>query len=480
LKTSLRFFLGLIFFVTASAYAVAQNTSGGVRGVVKSNDDGLLPFATIFVKQNGSGTTTNEKGVYEIELAPGWYDLVFQFLGYETTLRKVEITNGFIQLDVIMKPQPTILPEFVTGGNAEDPAYTIMRKAIAKANYHRNELDWYSARVYIKGVGKLKDYPWLAKKAVEKEGIKKNQAFVSESVSDIKYTRPNKFEEKVISIRSDGKDNNTSPNQFVFGSFYEPMIAETVSPLSPKAFSYYKFEYLGTFKDREYDVSRIKVTPRSKGDDVVDGEILIVENWWSIHSVDLHTTKLGIDIWVKMMSAPVEDKVWLPVSHRFKVDGKFFGFEFEYNYLATVSNYKIQVNPKVYVETKQMEVVDEKIEKEEAKEIEKKYATAKSSKQKAQIDKTKELQERLSSGKEITRKELNTLMKEYEKEEIKKSKEPEVVSNTSFKIDSGAYKKDSVYWTHVRPVPLTIDEVVGYKKMDSIAEVKRKEEAGDT
>lgn len=458
----------------------AQNPVSGVRGVVKSNDDGLLPFATIFVKQNGSGTTTNEQGAYEIELAPGWYDLVFQFLGYETTLRKIEITSGFVQLDVIMKSQPTILPEFVTGGNVEDPAYTIMRKAIAKANYHRNELDWYSARVYMKGVGKLKDYPWLAKKAVEKEGIKKNQSFVSESVSDVRYTRPNKFEEKVISIRSDGKDNNTSPNQFVFGSFYEPMIAETVSPLSPKAFSYYKFEYLGTFKDREYDVSRIKVIPRSKGDDVVDGEILIVENWWSIHSVDLHTTKLGIDIWLKMMSAPVEDKVWLPVSHRFKVDGKFFGFEFEYNYLATVSNYKIQVNPKIYVENKQMEVVDEKIEKEEAREIEKKYAAAKSTKQKAQIDKTKELQERLSSGKEITRKELNTLMKEYEKEEIKKSKEPEVISNTSFKIDSGAYKKDSVYWTHVRPVPLTIDEVVGYKKMDSLAEVKRKEEAGDT
>jgi hypothetical protein len=29
-------------------------------------------------------------------------------------------------------------------------------------------------------------------------------------------------------------------------------------------------------------------------------------------------------------------------------------------------------------------------------------------------------------------------------------------------------------------VPLTVDEVVGYKKMDSIADVKRKEEAGDT
>jgi hypothetical protein len=478
LKTSLLLPITLVFFLI-SCQALAQTQPAGVRGVVKSNDEGNLPYATIFVKQNGSGTTTNQEGQYEIELAPGWYDIVFQFLGYETTLRKVEVTNGFVQLDVTMKSQPTILPEVVTGGNAEDPAYTIMRKAIAKANYHRNELDTYSARVYIKGVGKLKDYPWLAKKAVEKEGIKKNQAFVSESVSDVKYTRPNKFEEKVISIRSDGKDNSTSPNQFVFGSFYEPTIAETVSPLSPKAFSYYKFEYLGTFKDREYDVSRIKVIPRSKGDNVVDGEIYIVENWWSIHSVDIHTTKLGIDIWVKMMCAPVEDKVWLPVSHRFKVDGKFFGFEFEYNYLATVSNYKIQVNPKVYVEPSEMDVIDEKIEKEEAKEIVKKNPP-KSAKDKAKEDKNKQLQDRLTAGKEITRKELNTLMKEYEKEEIKQSKEPEVVSNVSFKIDSGAYKNDSVYWTHIRPVPLSVDEVVGYQKTDSMAEVNRKKEAGDT
>lgn len=448
--------------------------------MVRATDEGPLPYATIFVKQTGTGTTTNQEGVYEVELAPGWYEIVFQFLGYETTVRKVEITDGFVKLDVSMKSQPTVLPEVTIGDDNEDPAYTIMRKAIAKANYHRNELDWYSARVYMKGVGKLKDYPWLAKKAIEKEGIKKNQAFVSESVSDIKYTRPNKFEEKVISIRSDGKDNNTSPNQYVFGSFYEPVIAETVSPLSPKAFSYYKFEYLGTFKDREYDVSRIKVIPRSKGDNVVDGTINIIENWWSIHSMDIHTTKLGIDIWIKNMSAPVDDKVWLPVSHQFKVDGKFFGFEFEYNYLATVSNYKIQVNPRVYVDNSQMEVIDEKIEKEEAKEIQQKMAAARPAKGNAKVDKTKELQGRLSSGKEITRKELNALMKDYEKQELKQSKQPEVILNTSFKIDSGAYKKDSTYWSHIRPVPLTQEEVKGYQKSDSLAEVDRKKEAGDT
>jgi hypothetical protein len=48
------------------------------------------------------------------------------------------------------------------------------------------QLDSYSAQVYMKGTGKLVDYPWLAKKMIEKEGIKKGQAFVSESVSEIK------------------------------------------------------------------------------------------------------------------------------------------------------------------------------------------------------------------------------------------------------------------------------------------------------
>lgn len=477
LKTKLLpcFLFGLLFTFSIQAYT--QGT--GVRGTIKADDGTPLSFATIFVKQTGTGTTTNLNGFYEIFLTPGKYELVYQYLGYETVVRQVELTGGLVEINVSLKTQVTMLQTVVVKAGQEDPAYTIMRKAIAKANYHRNLLDSYSAMVYIKGAGKLKDYPWLAKKALEKEGIDKNRVFVSESVSEVKYTRPNKFEEKVISIRSDGKDNNTSPNQFIFGSFYEPIIAETVSPLSPKAFSYYRFEYLGTFKDREYEVSRIKVIPRSKGDNVVDGIIYIVENWWSIHSLDLHTTKLGIDILIKVMCAPIEEKAWLPVSHQFKVDGKFFGFEFEYSYLATVRDYKIQVNPEIYVEAEMMEVVDEKLQKEQAKEIEKKF-TSKTNSKKAQEDQAKQLQERLESGKEITRKELRTIIKEYEKAELKEQKEPEILSDVYFKIDSGAYKKDSLYWSQMRPVPLTSDEVMGYHKSDSLAEVDRKKEAGDT
>src|SRR6185436_6262886 len=128
----------------------------------------------------------------------------------------------------------------------------------------------------------------------------------------------------------------------------------------------------------------------------------------------------GVKIGIKQVYAPIEDKAWLPVSNQFKIEGKFFGFEFVYDYLATLSNYKINLNPKMIIP--QMEVIDEKIEKQEAKKIEKKYSK-----------KDQDLQERLASGKEITRKELKAIMKEQEKEDLKAQKEPEVISETSFK-----------------------------------------------
>ena len=473
--TKVRRFVRFVFLYLCSFTGYGQ--TGGVHGIISDEGSDPLSFATIFVKQLGTGTTANAEGFYEILLAEGKHELVFQHLGRRSEVRIVQIREGFTELNITLVPQEILLQSVTVNADDEDPAYSIMRRAIAKANYHRNVLDAYSARVYIKGAGKLEDYPWLARKTLEKEGIEKDRVYISESVSEIKFTRPGKFEEKVISIRSDGKDNNTSPNSYIFGSFYAPEVAGTISPLSPKAFSYYKFEYLGTFRDREYEVSRIRVTPRSKGDNVVDGIIFIVENDWSIHSLDIQTIKLGISIDIKVMCGPIEDKVWLPVSHQFKVEGKVFGFEFEYNYLSSVSNYKITVNPDVYVEN--MKVIDDKTDHALAKEVEQTHKQLRK-KPDRKAEKTEQLQERLAAGEEITRKELKTLVNEYEREERKQQKEPAVLSEVSFKIDSGAWRKDSLYWAEVRPIPLTREEIKGYEKSDSVSSVERAKAEGDT
>ncbi len=440
--------------------------AGGVKGMIRGDDGAALAFATIYVKQTGSGAVSDLQGHYEITLPSGHYDLLFHYLGFETQSRSLEIADSFLEINITLKTQVIQLQAVTVKAGKEDPAYTIMRKAIAKAKYHTQQIDGYTAKVYIKGKGQLKDYPWLAKKALEKEGITKDRIFISESVSEIKYTRPNKFEEKVIAVYTNGNNRNTSPNAYVFGSLYEPEIAETVSPLSPKSFSYYRFEYLGSFKDRSYEISKIKITPRSKGDNVFDGVIYIVEDWWSIHSADLNATKLGIKFHVKQIYNPIEEKAWLPVSQQFFVEGKVFGFEFVADYLATVKEYKITLNPSLPLE---MTVIDETVEKEQAKQVEKKFSK-----------KNQQLQKRLEEGKDVTRKELNQLVKQYEKAEQKEQKAPEVIQETSYKVDSLAYKKDSTFWKEMRPVSLTKEEERGYHVADSISIEQKKKEEGDS
>lgn len=452
--------------VLGGMFVTLAGFGGGIRGVIKGDDGAPLAFATIYVRQTESGAVSDPDGKYEVALAPGRYDLVFHFLGFETFSRTVDIGNDYVTLDVNLKAQVVQLQAVTVKAGKEDPAYTIMRKAIAKAKYHTQQIDKYTAKVYIKGKGQLTDYPWLAKKALEKEGITKDRVFIQESVSEITYTRPNKFDEKVIAVYTNGNTRNSSPNAYVFGSLYEPEIAETVSPLSPKAFSYYRFTFEGTFRDRTYHISKIKVTPRSRGDNVFEGTIYIVEDWWSIHSTDLTVSKLGIKFRVKQIYNPIEEKAWLPVSQQFHIDGRFMGFEFTAEYLATVKDYRITLNPALPLE---MTVIDETVQKDQAKAVEKKYSK-----------KGQQLQKRLEEGKEVTRKELNQMVKEYEKSERQQQKEPEVIEETTYKVDSLAYKKDSTFWSEMRPVQLTKEEVRGYHVNDSMSEVQRKREEGDS
>ncbi|MFM8832853.1 MAG: DUF5686 family protein, partial [Cytophagales bacterium] len=177
--------------------------------------------------------------------------------------------------------------------------------------------------------------------------------------------------------------------------------------------------------------------------------------------------KLGINFKIKQIYNPIEDKAWLPVINKFVISGKVFGFDFEGEYFAVIKDYKIKLNPDLAVA--EMKMVDEKLEKEQAKQIEKKFSK-----------KDQQLQERLASGKEVTNKELRQIIRDYEKQEQQETKEPEVLSESSFKIDSTAYKKDSTFWADIRPVALSKQEERGYEISDSIAIAQKKRDEGDT
>lgn len=457
---NLRFLLPL-FFISFSLYS----QSGGIRGTVTGKDGEELGYATIYIRNIETGTTTNNEGFYQIRLDPGKYDLVFQYLGYKTIVKYVDISSEVQTLDVNLQALTYQLSEVIVDSDKEDPAYTIMRKAIAKANYHRQQLNSYSARVYIKGSGRLLDSPFFLRKKIAKEGIDSTTAFTSESVTDIKFTRPNTYEQHVISVRASGDDGNTNPNDYIFGSFYEPKINEAISPLSPRAMAHYYFKYLGAFSDKGVIVNMIKVIPKSKGDNLYSGDLFIIEDLYSIYSLDLHTELYGIEFEIKVIYNPIDEKVWMPITHQFDIKAKILGFDFVYNYLAVASDYKIEINPDL---DHNFDVVDEKIEFEKADSLETKERS------------TTNLLEDFNTEGELTRKQLRKMINEYEKVEMEEMNSKNISMITNESIDSLANKKDSTYWNTIRPVPLNSFEVKGYRKLDSIAVVQREENAKDS
>ena len=233
-----------------------------------------------------------------------------------------------------------------------------------------------------------------------------------------------------------------------------PTVVDAISPLSPRAFSYYRFEFLGSFMDRGQEVNKIKVKPRSKGDNVFEGTIYIRENFWNIHSLDLKTSFEGFNVYMEKVYAPIVDDIWLPVTQKIAFNGSMLGFGLNYKYIASVSDYQVTPNPDLSLK---LEVIDDKIDPVPDEVIE----------EEKQLDK-EQPKEALKEDKALTRKKLVELMEDYEEEEWEEQEgEGEVVSDYWYQVDTGATKKDSAYWANIRPVPLTESEIQGYKKDDS-------------
>lgn len=449
------FFFGYLFLILLSLFFNSLCFGQGIKGTVINTEGEPLGYASVFVRNLGDGIPTNQNGSYELKLQKGVYDVLIQYLGYKSHLETVIISDEWVDLNVTLEPQTYSLAEVEVNAGKEDPALTIMRKAIAKSKYHRLQVQKYTMMVYLKGTGMMTDAPFFLKNKIEKEGLKLNEAYTTESVSKLSFIQPNKVNETVISIRTSGDDQSTSPGRFIQASFYQDKVVDIISPLSRQAFQYYKFFYEGSFFDQDVMVSKIKVIPRSKGQQVFEGHIFIVEDLWAIHSLDLKSNLMGFDIDIRQQFAPVAAQVWMPISHVYRFGGKFFGFEGEFNYLASTRDYEITLNPDL---VQVPEILDEKVQD--------------IPKEAAKFEKNTSAMEQLTKEQPTTRKEYRKLMNAYEKESLKKQTEPEVISDRTFKIDSLARKRNLNYWDSIRPVPLSAIEIKGYIRDDSLAVIE--------
>ncbi|MEQ6124953.1 DUF5686 and carboxypeptidase regulatory-like domain-containing protein [Pseudotenacibaculum sp. MALMAid0570] len=395
----------IIFTITIGSFAQ-------IKGKVTDTDGNPLSFVSIYLDKTVTGTTSNDNGDYELDLKKtGNYTIVFQFLGYKTLKKSVNVQSFPYTLNATLEEEKVELDE-VKISTTENPANAIIRSAIDAKDKNTDKLAEYTASFYSRGLFRVKNAPEkiLGQKLGDLGGgldsTRSGIIYLSETMSEIAFQkRPRNFKEKIIASKVSGSDNGISFNRAEDATinFYDNAvnIAENklVSPIANGAFGYYRYKLEGTFYDKNGTlINKIAVTPKRDGDRIFKGFIYIVEDDWAIYGVDLITSgkQIGIpmigDLRFKQDYNYAEsNKAWVLISQTIDFQFGFLGFNVDGRFSAAYSKYNF--NP---------------------------------------------------------------------------SFDKDTFTNVILTFEKDATEKDSVYWNNLRPVPLTMEEVKDYTLKDSI------------
>jgi hypothetical protein len=469
MKHSLLFIVAILI-LPSLAYAQV------LKGKITDQSGKPIEYSTVYIMELRQGTTSNSYGDYEISLPKGNYMVTYQSLGYQPVTANITLSGSTIK-NVVLLQQIYEIAEVRVTASGEDPAYGIMRKAIGLAPYYLNNVSYYKAEVYLKGNLVINKIPKLLQKSMkigsnnatvsagskpkkEEKLLKAGDSFLMESMNEIEFTAPDKYFQKMISYNSTfpAEGNEISPMSFIQASFYQPVLADmAISPLAPNAFSHYNYKYLGASQQGNFTINKIQVIPKRKSQQLFEGTIYIVEDLWCLQSIDLTNDNLVGKIRVEQLYTPVQDDIWMPVSHKFEINIGIIGFKADAGYTSSVKYSEVKPNLTLQKPASLTAVFPVKSEIKPSDTI--------VSKSKQQINKI--LEKDKLSNRDMFK--LSKLMEKESKSSVDSGKKSlEIKDRTTHTIEKDANKKDSTYWSKIRPIPLSEIELKSLRTSDSI------------
>ncbi len=386
-----------------------------VKGKITAKNGEPVPFASIVIAGTYNGTSSNEDGLYTLNLSQkGKHTIIFQCLGYKTREIKADINTFPHTLNVTLEAEDYIIKE-VTISNKDNPADAIIKNAIANRKTNSEKTARFEADFYSRGIFRIKDAPQkilgqdLGDFGVVLDSTRSGVIYLSETVSRVKYQKPGKINEQVIASKISGDDNGFSFNnagaaEFDFYENYLPFEVNVISPIADNAFNYYRFKLESSFYDQEnHLINKIQLIPKRENEPTFSGYIYIVEDSWAIYAVDVSITGKQVkqDILNKLniqqsYGYNAKEKIWTKNVQTLDFDAGIFTIGFSGRFSYVYSNFV------------------------------------------------------------------------FEPEFDRKTFSNEVLTFTE-----ESNKKDNSFWNSIRPIPLTDEEMADYTKKDSIQELKK-------
>ncbi len=209
-----------LLFAFISLSAFAQ-----IKGTVTDEIGKPLAAVSIHIEDTYIGTTTNEEGNYFLDFkTKGKYVIVFQYLGYKS--QKIKFVNKNIPNNFTIKLlEEKIELNTVVIDKKNNPANEVIRNAIAHKKDNSEATNKYEADFYSRGIFKIKDAP---KKIMGQkfdnfdeilDSTRSGILYLSETVSKITYKKPDKLKEVIVASKVSGNDNGFSFNNAASANF---------------------------------------------------------------------------------------------------------------------------------------------------------------------------------------------------------------------------------------------------------------------
>ncbi len=272
---------------------VVQAQSFKISGKVLDPKGEPLAFASIQVKDQ-QGYISKEDGSFEMNLAPGQYNLVVSMIGYKTQVISLFLDKNLPLTVTMEENDKSDLEDIVIRVKAKDRSEEIMRNVVRNKDALTARVGPYSAKLYSKAVqedstGRRRDRAgdssqWGAN--IDLRGMS-----MTEVLLRLDYESDNRIREQRLGVKESGDPKNlfylsaTQGNFSFFNNLVKvPAISQTpfISPFSYSGLLAYRFKALKTERVNGRRIFTIQVRPRQLSNATVEGEVKIEDSSWAV------------------------------------------------------------------------------------------------------------------------------------------------------------------------------------------------------
>ena len=310
----LMFVAGLVLIAMPAVFSRSDEflLSGSVRAARTGEP---IPNAIVRVEGASRGTICNSEGNYHLRLPEGQYTLVASCLAYGADTVVLTLAAN-AALDFVLTPSEIDLPEIIVTG--EDPAYAIIRQAIANKRNWINRLKSYQMEAFTRQV--LRKDTTIASVT---EAITKGYWRQGDTLREV--TRQRRQTENIdqgMNFASVGRILNFYDENVRFLGYSFP------GPIADDAFDHYRYKLLRTLTSQDNEVCEIEMKPRSNVIPQFSGMMSIAGGTFALVAVDVEPNQTFLLPFVKekriryrQQFAQFERTYWLPADIR--IEGRF-------------------------------------------------------------------------------------------------------------------------------------------------------------